>query len=377
MIRDELATQVWMEVDLDALQGNYREIRRRVGTDRKIIAVIKANAYGHGAVEVARRLSDLGVHSLATGSLSDALSVRQAGLATPILLLGSPPPDAMAEILSHDLIPSVDSFEAVQAVSKAAGNGTSPVFVKVDGGFGRLGVLLERTPAFIRQVAELPGIAIEGIYTHLPFSDAQGRDWSQRRVAAFDELVAGLAAEGWRIPVTQAVASPGVVCGLADSCNAVACGSLLHGLTPVVPGIGDMSGIRPLVRSIGMRLLHVTERPGNRNRETDAEYLRHGVRATGTVPLGMSAGYRAPAPGRTAFMLLRGRRVPVLRVCLENTVLDLSGIEEAYPGEAVLALGRDGDEEITLEEMAEWGAVSPLSVLTSFDGRLSHRYLGS
>jgi alanine racemase len=374
MIRDELTTQAWMEVDLGALRGNFREIQRRVGTGRKIIAVIKADAYGHGAVEVARALSGLGVHSLATGSFTDALAVRQAGMAIPILLLGNPPPDAIPEILSHDLTPSLDSFETAQAVSEAAGNHTSSVFVKVDAGFGRFGVLLEKAPAFVRRVAELPGIAVEGIYTHLPFSDARGRDWAQSRVAAFEGLVASLAAGGWRIPLSQAVASPGIACGLTDNCGAVACGSLLYGLAPVAPGIGDMSGFRPLVRAIGTRLLHVTDRHGNRNREADAEYLRHGVGATGTVPLGMSTGYRTPAPGRTAFMLLRGRRVPVLRVCLENTILDISAIEDPRPGEEVLALGRAGNEEITLEEMAEWGAVSSLGLLTSFDGRLSRRY---
>ena len=372
MVRDKLAAEAWMDVDLVALQGNFREIRRRVGAERKIIAVIKANAYGHGAVEVARRLSGLDVHALATGSFCDALAVRRAGVAIPILFLGSSPPDAVSELLSHDLMPSVDSPAAAQAVSEAAGTGTAPVFIKVDGGFGRFGVPLETAPAFIRRVAELPGVVVEGVYTHLPFSDARGRDWARRRIAAFDELVAGLTADGWRIPVTQALASPAIACGLTDNCNAVACGSLLHGLAPVVPEIGDMSGIRPLVRSIGTRLLHVTD---VRSRETDAGYLRHGVRATGTVSLGMSAGYRTPAPGRTAFMLLRGQRVPVLRVCLENTVLDLSGIEDPHPGEEALALGRDGDQEITLEELAEWGAVSPLSLLTSFDRRLSRRYL--
>ena len=376
MIRDELAVQAWMDVDLGALRDNYREIRRRAGAERKIIAVIKANAYGHGAVEVSRGLSDLDVHALATGSFSDAVSVRRAGVTTPILLLGSPPPHVIPELRGHDLMPSLDSPEAAQAVSEAVGNGTSPVFIKVDAGFGRFGVPLERTPAFIRQVADLPGMVIEGIYTHLPFSDDRGSDWSRRRIVAFEEMISGLKADGWRIPVTQAVASPGVVCGLTDGCTAVACGSLLHGLAPAASGIGDMSGIRPLVRSIGTRLLHATNRPDDGNRETDAEYLRHGVRATGTVPLGMNAGYPTPAPGRTAYMLLRGRRVPVLRVCLENSILDLSAIDEPSPGEEVLALGGEGNEAITLDGMASAAALGPLDLLTSFDGRLSRRYLG-
>ena len=236
---------------------------------------------------------------------------------------------------------------------------------------------IEAARGFVDGVGALPNILIEGVYTHLPFFDAAGRDWARDRLAVFDGFVADLAEAGLEISVTQAISSSGIAGGLTDGCNAVAPGSLLYGLAPVAPEVGDMSGFQPVLRAIGTRLIHATRRAADRPSGEDAEYLRHGVTATGIVPLGMNEGYRAAAPGHAAAMLMRGRRVPVLRVCLENTVLDLSSVDEPRPGEKVVALGRDEGEEITVEEMAEWGAVSPLGVLISLDGRLPRRYLAS
>jgi len=371
--RTSLTTR--MEVDLGALEGNFREIRRRVGEGKIIIASIKADAYGHGAVEVARTLVALDIYALATGSLDDALAVRRSGNQARILIFGNSPPDTVPELLDHGLVPSVDSMDMARAVSETA-DAPSPVFIKVDCGFGRFGVPVETAQTFVKGVAALPNIQIEGVYTHLPFPDAAGRDWARKRHAVFDRLIADLAASGREIPITQAIDSSGIAGGLTDGSNAIAPGSLLYGLAPVAPEVGDMSGFQPVLRAIRTRLIHVTERAADRPSHVDAEYLRHGVTATGIVPLGINEGYRGTEPGRTAAMLLRGRRVPVLRVCLENTVLDLSAIDRPKPGEEVVAMGSGGEEEIDLEEMAKWWACSPLSAIMSFARRLPHRYAG-
>ncbi len=375
MEKDSPTVITRVEVDLDALEGNLREIRRRVGDGKKIIAIIKADAYGHGVVEVARALAAGDTYALATGSLEDAVAVRRSGNTARILILGGSLPETVPELLDHGLIPSVDGMETARVVSETA-DAPSPVFIKVDCGFGRFGVPLEAARTFVEDVAALPNVRVEGVYTHLPFSDAAGRDWARRRHAAFDGLIAELAASGLEIPITQAVSSSGIAGGLTDGSNAVAPGSMLYGLAPVAPEVGDMSGFRPTLRAIVTRLIHATERAADRPLEADAEYLRHGVTATGIVPLGINEGYREAEPGRTAAMLMRGRRVPVLRVCLENTVLDLSAIDGPLPGEEVVAMGPGGEDEITLAEMAEWWECGPLSALMSFDRRLPCRYVG-
>ena len=375
MERDSPTVTTRLEIDLDALQENIREIRRRVGEGKRIIAAVKANAYGHGVVEVARALAAGDIYGLATGDLEDAVAIRRSGNTARILILGSSLPETVPELLSYDLIPSVDGMETARVVSETA-DAPSSVFIKVDGGYGRFGVPLEAARTFIEDVATLPNVRVEGVYTHLPFSDVAGRDWARRRHDAFDGLIADLAASGLEIPVTQAMSSSGIAGSLTDGSSAVAPGHVLYGLAPVAPEVVDMSGFRPALRAIVTRLIHVTERAADRPPEADAEYLRHGVTATGTVPLGTNEGYRGAEPGRTAAMLLRGRRVPVLRVCLENTVLDLSAIDGPLPGEEVVAMGPGGEDEITLAEMAEWWACSPLSALLSFDRRLPRRCTG-
>ncbi len=374
MERDSPTVTTRLEVDLDALQENLREIRRRVGEGKKIIAAIKADAYGHGVVEVARALAAVDTYALATGSLEDAVAVRRSGNTARILILGNLP-ETVPELLGHGLIPSVDGMETARVVAETA-DAPSPVFIKVDCGYGRFGVPLEAARTFVEDVAALPNVAVEGVYTHLPFTDAASRDWARRRHAAFDGMIAELAASGLEIPVTQAVSSSGIAGGVTDGSNAVAPGHILYGLAPVAPEVGNMSGFRPALRAIVTRLIHVTERAADRPPEADAEYLRHGVTATGIVPLGTNEGYRGAEPGRTAAMLLHGRRVPVLRVCLENTVLDLSAIDAPLPGEEVVAMGPGGEDEITLAEMARWWGCSPLSALMSFDRRLPRRYAG-
>jgi alanine racemase len=376
MERDSPTAAAWTEFDLAVVEGNLREIRRRVRPEARIIASIKANAYGHGVVEVARALTALDTYALATGSLEEAVAIRRSGIPTRILILGSSLPESVPHLLGHDLMPSIDDMATARAISEAA-DAPRPVFIKIDCGFGRFGVPIEAARGFVDGVGALPNILIEGVYTHLPFFDAAGRDWARDRLAVFDGFVADLAEAGLEISVTQAISSSGIAGGLTDGCNAVAPGSLLYGLAPVAPEVGDMSGFQPVLRAIGTRLIHATRRAADRPSGEDAEYLRQGVTATGIVPLGMNEGYRAAAPGHAAAMLMRGRRVPVLRVCLENTVLDLSSVDEPRPGEKVVALGRDEGEEITVEEMAEWGAVSPLGVLISLDGRLPRRYLAS
>lgn len=363
-----------MELDFAALENNYREIRRRIGPNKKFIGVVKANAYGHGAVDFARALSDLGADFLATGSLMDAEAIRKSGIRTRLLMLGAHAGESWTELLRNDLTPTIHSIADAEAVSAAAASPTA-VHVKVDCGFGRLGVPVERALETIRQAAALPKIVIEGVYTHLPFSDAAGLTWARGRQGAFDGLLEALARTGIEPSVTQSLSSAGVAARLADRCNAVACGYLLCGLAPVAPELADLSDFRPVLRAIKTRLVHVGRRPPGRRAHEQAPYLGAGVSATGVIPLGLSSGYRSPAPGKQAFVLLAGRRVPVLRVCLENTILDLSACVEPDIGAEVVILGRSGGEGVALEDIADWQGTSPLSVLMSFDRRMAYRYL--
>jgi len=357
-----------IEVSLGAIAGNLAEIRRRIGPDRKVIAVVKADAYGHGVAAVAAALGE--ADYLAVGTIEDAARIRRAGIAAPVLLLGSLLPGEVDAALRLRVIPSLDSRIAADAVAARAG-APVPVFIKVDGGFRRFGVPLEDAAALIRHVASSPLLRLDGVYTHLPFADAEGRTWAMGRYAAFLALIDGLSAAGLDVPVTQALASPALACALADRCSAVAVGTLLFGLPPVgeaLAGEADLSGFRPAVQAIRTTLVHVG--PAH---AADPAYPVGPATVTGVVPVGLAQGYQARLG--PAAMLLDGRRVPLLRVCMESTILDLSAAPAPRIGAEVTIMGGAGPSAIPLAELAQWQGLGAVATLLRLGAGLPRRHL--
>ncbi len=357
---EEATRPSWMEIDLGALAHNVRALRSHLGPERHIIAALKGDAYGHGIGPVARCLASLDVHSLATGSLRDAQAIRAAGVDLPILMFAGPLGEGMRPLLEHGLTPTVHDRTSAEAVSRAA---TKPagVYVKVDSGLGRLGVPLAEALDFIRAVRELDHLVIDGVYTHLTFHDAAGREWARERYAAFDGLLEKLEAEGIEVPVTQALASSALLAGLESRANAVCPGGLLYGMSPVSKEVALAAEYRPVVKAIASRIIQIgTPTPDGR---------------VGIIPLGIADGYRPVQSGATAQALLAGRRVPIRGVSLEYITLDLTDFDAARVGDEVVLLGASGDEEIRLADLARWQGAEPHVVLMGFEGRLRARYL--
>ncbi len=221
----------------------------------------------------------------------------------------------------------------------------------------------------------MPGLDVQGLYTHLPFGDAQGRDWAEQKLAAFDGLLARLAARGLVPPLTQARASACVAAGLSDKANAICVGHLLYGLSPFADdSLADLSAYRPLLAEIGSRLIQVSDHPQGSDIAIGGSYgIRHG-RRTGVAPIGVAQGLVRPVPGSRPQALVRGSRVPILAVSLEHLVLDLTDIEAAAVGDAVRLLGSEGDAAIGLDELATWFGVTPLDTVMALSGRLPAHY---
>ena len=362
-----------MEICLGRLRANAGRIAVAAGS-RSVIAVLKGDAYGHGAVRCGRALVGERIAALATGSLEDALAMRSAGIHLPIVMLCNLAPESLSVAVGHQLIPSITSPQAAEVVNAVSGSERIPVYVKVDAGFGRFGIPLEAACSFIQWVAGLQGLRLAGAYTHLPFSDAVGRDWARRRLGDFGSLLGTLVASGVVIPSTQAISSPGLEAGLADPCNTVACGSLLYGLRSIDAALPSQVKSEPVATAIRTRLAGVASGIAKQPPAIRAPYLRSVSSTTGTVPIGLAHGFRQPRSDAGACMLLRGQRVPILRVCLDNTILDLSGIRGPKEGEQVMALGRDGTASIGISELADWLGMSPMVALLSMGGRLNRQY---
>jgi alanine racemase len=365
---------VLAEVDLGALAANLHELRSRLEPGVRVVASIKANAYGHGAVPVAELLAREEVEMLATGSFDEAVAVREAGVKLPILMLPAALPEGLPELLRHGLTPTVCDLETAQAVDVEAEQPTA-VWVKVESGLGRLGVPLPETAAFLRRLRELPNISVEGLYTHLPFTDGTGLAWARERLAAFRELCEALDAEGLLPPWTQARSSAGILAGLEDGCNAVCPGHVLYGLPAAAPDLVDASAFRPVLRSVTTRLISVASHPEDRTAGVGGQAPLAAGAVTGVVSFGRTDGYRAARPGEQAVMLVRGGRAPVRGVSLEHTTLDLTGVDGAATGDEVVVLGQQGDDAITAPDLAAWQGVTADDVVLAFDGRTPRRYV--
>jgi alanine racemase len=361
------ARPLWAEFDPGALAHNLNIVRRMAGK-RRLIASVKANAYGHGAVEFARLLEAEGIDTLWTGSIVEAIAMREAGIKARILLFGGYTPAEIPALLARGFVPTIYDRAGADAVSRAAAAPT-PIYVKVDSGLGRLGIPLPDAEGVIREIAAMPNIKIEGLYSHLPFGDAAGRDWALAHYRGFAALLERLAAQGIRPPVTQVWASSGLQAAMPDVCNAVCVGHLLYGLTTVDDAVAPPAGLRRALTAIKTRLIHVAHHAAGEDLAIKG-YGGRNARVSGVVPLGLGDGMRSPIDGHRLTFQLRGQPVPVLGVSLEHVTLDLSDIGTAEVGDEVTVVGRGGN---SFPDLARAFGCSELEAVMSFSGRLAAR----
>jgi alanine racemase len=374
---DTILRPAVMGIDLDAIEQNYLEAVRRAGPARRVIASIKANAYGHGVLEVARLLEHHEVFACWTGHVPEAIALRRAGITSRIIMFGGYLPQAIPTLRQYDLIPTVYDDAGLAAAAQAARAAPVPIYVKVDAGLGRLGVALSSARDFLRRVAATSALRLEGVYTHLSFKDRRGEAWALDCSARFQALLVALREDGIEPPVTQLWGSSGLLAGLPDMTNAVCLGHVLYGLSPVMPEVATSNGFRPACRSLICKLIQVAQHPPGDPMGFLGVYRSAHAMTTGVVALGLGEGMRRPAPGATPQALVRGQRVKLVGTSLEHSVIDLSGVAHAQVGDDVVFLGRQGNHEITLQDWAEWLGCSPLDVVMSFGGRVPTRYLTS
>ena len=292
----------WERIDLEQLASNYREITRRAG-GRRVVAAVKADAYGHGVVAVSQALVAAGCDSVWTGHIGDARAIRDAGVDCQIVLFGGYTPDQIPDLAAAGFDVTVVDIAGATA---AAGTGCG-VYVKVDAGLGRLGVPIGSARKAIGEMADIHGLTIAGVYTHLPFGDRAGREWAVVQGAAFGGLLTDLAADGISPAFTQMWGSCGLLADLPDPTNAVCIGHALYGISPFTdPALTD-AVLPPVLTELGSRLIHVAEHPADAIGARAGGYLSRGAARMGVIAFGVTDGLRPSrnAPARIARMMAR------------------------------------------------------------------------
>lgn len=401
----------WVETDLGAIRHNARVLRGLAATP--LMAVLKADAYGHGAALAARAALDGGAEWLALATLEEAAKLRAHGVDAPILLLGYVPPEQMRAAVALRLAVTVGDWGGAQALARAAAeaDAVAAAHLAVDTGMSRLGLLPADAPAFLRRAAGLPGLRFEGIYTHLATADGEwasergtgNGEWGTENLAAsseavprsplsrsllpgdayahlqldrFDALLAELEAGAARPPLAHAANSAALLrLPRVERYQLARPGLALYGLPPFDPADAPDERRSAAARSLRpalawrARIARVAELPPGTPVSYGAAYVTPGWRRIATLPVGYADGLRRSPPWRAA--LVRGQRAPIVgRVCMDYAMCDVTHIPGAAPGDEATLLGTQGNDCITAAEAAAWLGTSVYEVLTSIGARV-------
>jgi alanine racemase len=368
-----LARPTVAEIRLPALRHNFKALRALLPEGTGVLAVVKANAYGHGALPVALALEAEGARMLGVATVEEGVELRQGGIRLPVVVLGGVDPPQASEAFAHRLSAVVFDRRQLRDLAKVAtGTGnTFPVHVKVDTGMGRLGVLPAVSREILEELPSIRGLALEGWMTHLSSADGPSsgdREYTERQLSCFaGGIPAVRAAFGGGVAV-HALNSAGILRFGRTPFDVVRPGIALYGYSPLPPGGTEIS-LLPVMRLV-TRIVSLKELPDGHPVSYNRRYLCAGARRIAVVPIGYADGYRRGLTG-LGRMSVCGRPAPVAgTVCMDHTMLDVTGIPGAEIGAEVEVMG---DASMTAEEIARACGTIPYEVLTQVGARIPRR----
>lgn len=372
----------WVEVDLGAIEHNTRRLVEIAGPGVELMAMVKANAYGHGAVEVSRAVLRAGATWLGVFSVGEGIELRQAGIEAPILVLGRTPPQWAQAGVAHRLALTVFSTDGARAADEAARQlGTRvPVHVKVDTGMSRLGVSSEDAASFGRTLAGFTHLEVQGVFTHFAVADTPdahgiagwGQEYTRRQLELFQSALDAFDREGLPIRFRHAANSPAVLNLPQAHFNLVRSGILIYGLdpSPEVPKPPDFIPALAFKTEVAL----VREVPLGTYVSYGCTFRAERPTRLAVLMVGYADGFRR-APRGYGQVLVRGRRAPMAgRVCMDQTMVDVTEIDGVEAGDEAVLIGRQGSEEIRAEQVAERLGTNNYETVTTISARLERRY---
>ena len=361
-------------IDLDALAHNYQEVRRRA-QGRKVLAVVKAQAYGHGAIRVAKHLLGLGADTLGVALVEEGKELREAGIDAPILVMGAVVPGQAEALVALRLTPVVFAPEMARALSNAARTQKTqvPVHVKIDTGMGRIGIAPEDAPAFIRELQHLEGLTVQGLMTHFAEADLRDKKFASMQMDRFGTLLKELDAQGAAIPLRHAANSAALLDYQQALFTMARPGLMLYGYNPLE---GKASGEALLpVLSLVTRIVFLKKVPAGVPISYGRTFVTRRESLIATVPIGYADGYSRGLSNKGE-ALVRGVRVRVAgRVCMDMCMLDVTGVPGVCEGDEVVLIGKQGNDRITAGDIAEKTGTIPYEVLCGISRRVPRVYV--
>lgn len=380
---------IWSEIDLNAVSHNVRELRRITGAGARLMAVVKANGYGHGSVEIAQTALENGAAYLGVARMEEGLVLRRAGIAAPILVLGYTPPEHGKTLVAENLTQTVYAFEAAEALSEAAAGmkKKAKVHIKVDTGMGRLGILPDsprismlgkhlpgNAHRVIDSVCRLPHVEVEGIYTHFAAADSRDKTYTLQQFERFLEFLDKLKHHGLDFPIRHAANSAALIDLPETHLDMVRTGISIYGYYPSAEVDTSRLSLMPAM-TLKSRVVHVKMVPAGFHISYGMTYQTDRPTVIATISAGYADGLNRLLSSRGR-MLVHGARAPIVgRICMDLCLLDVGHVPDVQVGDEAVIFGCQGRECIPVEEVAESLNTIHYEIVTSLTSRVGRVYL--
>lgn len=371
----ELIRPVWVEIDLDAIRHNLTEIRRQIGPMVEIMAVVKAEAYGHGAIQVAKTALQAGANRLGVALPEEGIALREAGITAPILVFSPLQVEQANVMVKYDLTPTICMLEPAVALSRAtikAGKVIS-IHLKIDTGMGRIGVPANEGVIFIKKLQSLPGIILEGLFSHLATADEQDKEYAKYQIKTFNKVIVDLKNEGL-LPAKIHLANSAAIIDLPLTYyNMVRPGIMLYGMYPSLGVNLEKVRLKPAF-ALKTKVVFV-------KRVAPGITISYGRKFTVpkdttiiTIPIGYADGWLRRLTGK-AEVLISGKRFPIVgTICMDLSMVDV-GDEPVAIGQEVVLIGSQGAESISVDEIANHLETINYEVTCMISDRVPRRYV--
>jgi len=348
--------RVYAKIDLDAIEHNIALVKRKISGETKLMLVIKADAYGHGAAVIAREFESEADY-FGVAEMNEALELRAAGIVKPILILGYTSPFLFRTALEHDVTLTMFQYENIETLSRTAQifGKTANIHFAVDTGMSRIGFgVTEEQADLAAKAARLPGIRLEGIFSHFAMADAIDKTSAEKQSALFERFLDMLRERGITAPIRHLDNSAGIL-SFENNYDMVREGIILYGLFPsdeVSSQVGDFYDFRPAMEII-THISHIKMLDAHHGIGYGHTYVTDKPLRIATIPVGYADGYPRALSNRGE-VLIRGKRCRVLgRVCMDQMMVDITDVPDAHPEDPVVLIGCDGADRITVHEVAE------------------------
>ena len=364
--------QTWIQVDLDAIEHNFCLVCQKTGAG--VLATVKADAYGMGAVAVAQALEDRCAF-LGTANIAEALELRWAGIRKPILILGRIPVSAYPDAIANDIRMPIFVWEDAQALSQEAQRQgkTARFHFAVDTGMGRIGFEPgEASADLCTEIVKLPNLRAEGLFSHFATADCADLTRTRLQARRFEDFDAMLKARGIHIPIRHLNNSAGIM-NLSESYEMVRSGIVTYGLYPSREVDPTVLPIRPVLRWL-TRVAYVKTLPAGRQISYGGDYTTSRRTRVATLPVGYADGYRRGLTGR-GWVLLHGKKAPIIgRICMDQMMVDVTDIPDVAIGDTATLIGCDGPEEITADTLADLTDTISYEIICGISRRIPRLY---